>query len=94
MTPPVTLGVRGMKYKAVRPWYGDEGMVRKGQVLDLDPKRAQALGALVTPAEEAPAPSPAPVEGAKAAPVPENKMDAPPENKAAPVPRTKRAVKE
>lgn len=86
-----------MKYKAVRPFYGDGGMVRKGQVLDLDKERVKALGALVVAvsdqAAQPPALAPEPVQAdAKADPAPQNKMADEPVNKAAP--KTKRAPKE
>ena len=94
-----------MKYKAVRPFYGDGGMVKKGQLLDLDKDRARELGALVAPVSETPTqPTPPPANplapdaqaapGAKLADAPLNKMADEPVNKAAPAPKTKRAPKE
>jgi hypothetical protein len=67
-----------MKYTAVRPFLGDEGLVRKGDVLDLDEDRAEALGALVRKGSDG---------GSKAAPAPLNKMEQPPSNKMEPAPQ-------
>ena len=69
-----------MKYRATRQFYGDEGMVSHGQIIDIDAKRAEALGALVEPVEET-----------KAEPAPENKMEPAPANKAA---RRPKVIKE
>lgn len=65
-----------MKYKAMRPFYGDGGMVRRGSVLELDEARARELGPLVQKVEET-----------RAEPVPDNKMEVSPPNKAARKPK-------
>ena len=66
-------------YEAVRPFYGDEGSVSRGQILDIDEDRAKALRHLVRPAASAPASEPVVT---KVADEPLNKMEVAPPNKA------------
>lgn len=77
--------------KAVRRFFGDEGLVRAGQTLDVTDRRARELGSLVTAVEgeAAPPPEPPAPPEPKAEPAADNKAEPLPENKAEPAPANK-----